>query len=649
MSLLAGTRVRTAAGMAFGAAALAFACSGEPSAGGESAVARSDASAAPAAPAPSWEELKARPYPQWFQDAKLGIFIHWGVYSVPAYSEKEQYAEWYLRGLQVGDTLRTRFLRESFGEDFEYRDFAPLFKAELFDPGEWAELFQRAGARYVVLVSKHHDGYALWPSRYSPDWNSADVGPGRDLVGDLTTAVRDAGLRMGLYYSLAEWNNPLHRWETDPPDSIGPYVEQHMIPQFKELVSAYRPVVLFSDGDWSNSAEDWRSRELINWYFDQVGPDAIVNDRWGGGSDIGFLTPEYSAGIGVTDRPWAEVRGLGRSFGLNRKEALDAYMTPAALVHFFARAVAAGGGMILNVGPGADGQIPLLQQERLLQLGQWLEVNGEAIYGARPWVRTGEERPVTLERVDPQIDFDWVRNSPGQPIREDHFTAEWTGVLVPPASDTFQFEAEADDGIRVWVAGQLVVDQWGDSPGDAQAADAAGDADRARDAPADSGQIALRAGEAVPIRVEHRESTLNASARLFWSHTNQPREIVPESALYTSREEPRSPGLRATYRSMQQHLAFTRHEDNLYAITFEWPAGELALQVPEPLPGMRISLLGRDGALPWRYSGGTLFVSFSDIPYSEIPGQWAWTVCLEGYAADGHGDSQLQSPGPVND
>ena len=108
--------------------------------------------------APTWEALRARPYPEWFLDAKLGIFIHWGVYSVPAYSGKEDYAEWFVRGLQVGDTLRTRFLRENYGPDFEYRDFAPLFRAELFDPAEWADLFRRAGARYVVLVSKHHDG-----------------------------------------------------------------------------------------------------------------------------------------------------------------------------------------------------------------------------------------------------------------------------------------------------------------------------------------------------------------------------------------------------------------------------------------------------------------------------------------------------------
>ncbi|MCL4158487.1 UNVERIFIED_CONTAM: hypothetical protein GTU68_064567, partial [Idotea baltica] len=160
-----------------------------------------------------WEDLKSRPYPQWFKDAKLGIFIHWGVYSVPAYSNKEDYAEWYLRGLMLGDSLRTSYMRTHFGKEFEYKDFAPYFKTELFYPDEWADIFKRAGAKYVMMVSKHHDGYALWPSKYAPKWNSMEVGPKRDLVGELTVSVRKAGLRMGLYYSLPEWNNPLHRWD----------------------------------------------------------------------------------------------------------------------------------------------------------------------------------------------------------------------------------------------------------------------------------------------------------------------------------------------------------------------------------------------------------------------------------------------------
>ena len=135
-----------------------------------------------------------------------------------------------------------------------------------------------AGAKDVTLVSKQHDGYCLWPSKFAPTWNSMDVGPQRDLVGGLSAAVRKKGLKMGLYYSLTEWNNPLHRWYTDPNENIGNYIEQHMIPQFKELVVAYKPSLIFADGEWFNSAEEFHTSELLSWYYKLVGEEAIVNN-----------------------------------------------------------------------------------------------------------------------------------------------------------------------------------------------------------------------------------------------------------------------------------------------------------------------------------------------------------------------------------
>ena len=422
---------------------------------------------------------------------------------------------------------------------------------------------------------------------------------------------------MGLYYSLGEWMNALHRWYTDPPETIGPYVAQHMVPQFKELVTAYRPDLIFADGEWLNSAEQLRSRELIGWYFDTVGPDAVVNDRWGEGSDIGFRTPEYSSGIQLTDRPWTEVRGIGRSFGFNRNEKLEAYMTPEALVHFFAAAVAGGGGMILNVGPKADGQIPLLQQERLRQLGEWLDVNGEAIYGSRPWLKAGEEREVTLERIDPTLDFSWNRNGPGPPIREDDFTAEWSGYLEAPETGDYTFSASVsdDDRVRAWVNGRLVVDEW----------------DEEVNAPDPT--IRLVGGTRVPVRVEYREEKVTAFVRLEWSGPGLGAEVIPQSRLFSVADGREGDGLAGTYRSMQQYLAYTQKDGNLYAITFEWPDGELDLPIAEPPRGTRITLLGHDGELPWRYADGMLRIDLSGVPPAQIPGRWAWTVRLEGYAA----------------
>ncbi|MFZ5515588.1 MAG: alpha-L-fucosidase [Candidatus Zhuqueibacterota bacterium] len=562
----------------------------------------------------TWESLKSRPYPQWFSDAKLGIFIHWGVYSVPAWSGREQYAEWFLRGLESGDSARIQFQKRAFGENFTYRDYAPLFKAELFEANEWAQLFARSGARYVILVSKHHDGYCLWPSRYAPGWNSSDVGPRRDIVGELSAAVRNAGLKMGLYYSLPEWNNRLFRWYTDPNDQIGPYVEQHMIPQFRELISAYRPEVLFTDGEWFHSAETWHAPELIAWYYNLVGPDAIVNNRWGAGSDIGFLTPEYSAGIHITDRPWAECRGLGRSFGLNRNEKLDAYLSASELIHFFVKAVAHGGGMTLNVGPGADGQIPLLQQERLVQLGRWLQVNGEAIYGSKPWAKTGETKSYFLERIDSAIDFDWVRNSPGTPIAEDDFSVTWTGFIQPEFSEEYRFTIHADDSAEVWIDGRAIPD-----------AEFAGTSQER------SGRMHVTAFKKYPIKIRFIERKQNASIQLYWESPRQPGEIVPGAHLFTSNQSAGSgDGLNGRYESEGHYLCYTTHHGNLYAICLEWPGKELVLPVGRPQRDARVALVGLHRDLSWQYKNNRLRIDTSQISCNELPCEHAWVFRISG-------------------
>ena len=238
---------------------------------------------------------------------------------------------------------------------------------------------------------------------------------------------------------------------------------------------------------------------------------------------------------------------------------------------------------------------------------------------------------VTLERVDPNIDFEWVRNGPGRPIREDDFTARWTGRITPAFSEEYTFEADADDFMRVWVGDRLVVDQWDpeaasqDTPAQGVAASQPG-----------PGPISLSAGRSYPIRVEYLEREVNAWARLYWSSASQSREIVPAGRFRTGEGAGAEPGLRAEYRSLQETLAYTRKGNTLYATSFRWPDEELTLSVPPPDPGMRVVLLGREGDLPWRYEGETLIVDLSAIRYSEIPGAWAWTFRLAGFAGAPH-------------
>lgn len=575
----------------------------------------------------TWEYLRSRPYPQWFKDAKLGIFIHWGVYSVPSYCGPESYSEWFLRGLHSGAQDRIEFMKKNYGADFEYEDFAPLFKAELFDADEWAGIFERSGAKYIIFVSKHHDGYCMWPSKYAPGWNSAEVGPMRDIVGEVAEAVKKRNIRLGLYYSLPEWNNPLHRWYIDPHDSIGTYVENHMIPQYKELISTYKPDLLFTDGEWFNTAEQWHARELIAWYYNEIGDDAIVNDRWGSGSNIGYITPEYSSGGVKTNRPWAEVRGLGRSFALNRNESLDAYLTSKELIHLFARTVGYGGGLTINVGPAADGKIPLLQQERLEDLGAWIKINEEAIYASTTWRKPGEEKEVELKRIDPQIHFDWVRNSPGYPIEVDHFKAQWDGFIQSDFSEEYTFSALADDGIRLYIDNKLVIDRWEKNTSGT-------DSEAMNENRPDglTGKILLEKGKKYPIKVEYHESLLEASISLYWKSASQSEALIPQKNLFSAIDITHGDGLNATYSSMRQYVAYTHNHENLYAIVFEWPDNNmLSLPVEKPVDGTKISLLGRKGFLPWSYSDGKLIIDLKGIGYNELPGHEAWTFKIENY------------------
>jgi len=349
---------------------------------------------------PNWESLDNRPIPEWFKDAKFGIFIHWGLYSVPAWGPTEgvgiyeKYAEWYWYSLtnpnRESYEAFNAFHEKAYGKDFKYQDFADMFTCDMFEPAEWARIFKEAGAKYVVLTSKHHEGFCLWPSKESWNWNSVDVGPHRDLAGDLIKAVRNKGLRMGYYYSLYEWFNPNYH------DNVDEYVDQHMIPQIKDLVTRYEPDILWTDGEWDYTHDVWRATEILSWLYNEspVKDEVVTNDRWGDetrGKHGGIWTTEYdlvheaNANEMEIEHYWEECRGIGTSFGFNRNEYLGNYSTSEELVHILINKVARGGNLLLNIGPTADGRIPVIMQQRLLDMGEWLKVNGEAIYGTRSW------------------------------------------------------------------------------------------------------------------------------------------------------------------------------------------------------------------------------------------------------------------------
>jgi len=400
---------------------------------------------------PNWESLDSRPIAPWFEDAKFGIFLHWGPYSVPAWSPRGTYSEWYQYWLQTktlsgnGDFTGTEVYDhhvKTYGEDFSYYEFGKMFTAEDFRAEEWAKLFEDAGAKYMVITSKHHDGFTLWPSETASrtwgfPWNAGEIGAKRDLLKELEMAVKKTDVKFGTYYSLYEWFHPW--WQNDKKR----FVEEHFHPQFKELVNNYQPDVVWTDGEWSMEAEYWKTPELLTWLFNEspIGESVVINDRWGKGDRHkhgGYFTTEYEAGM-EGDHPWEECRGIGFSFGYNVNETEEDYATAQTLIYLLVNTVSNGGNLLLDIGPDGKGNIPEIMQERLLAMGKWLEVNGEAIYGTRKWGKScqwsekGKKdwKPkdthylpadyILKQTVDPQ---------PGYAVREAFFTQKENNLYV---------------------------------------------------------------------------------------------------------------------------------------------------------------------------------------------------------------------------
>lgn len=346
-----------------------------------------------------WESVNTHQVPKWYDDCKFGIFIHWGIYSVPAYAphtwelgevdSKEwfadnPYAEWYYNSLNIGKGPTYEHHMEKYGKDFKYEDFIPMWKAENWDPAKWAELFKKAGAQYVVLTTKHHDGFCLYPSKYT-DFNCVKMGPKRDITGELTDAVRAEGIRMGLYYSgLIDWqyaNDPIFE-DDDLFGTASPTFEyaDYSYKQMMELVDTYEPSLVWNDIGWPKQSEEMMPFFLAH-YYNKV-EEGVVNDRFNDRYHD-FLTKEYKQGKVDRSEKWEMCRGMGLSFGYNENEGDDQIISEQGLISLLVGTVANNGNLLINIGPKADGTIPAEQERRLLVLGKWLETNGEGIYETR--------------------------------------------------------------------------------------------------------------------------------------------------------------------------------------------------------------------------------------------------------------------------
>ncbi|HOX38839.1 MAG TPA: alpha-L-fucosidase [Candidatus Brocadiia bacterium] len=354
----------------------------------------------------SWESLENYRIPSWYKDAKFGIFLHWGVYCVPAFGN-----EWYPREMYRQESATFKHHREKWGDQskFGYKDFIPMFKAERFDAGEWAGLFEKAGAKFVVPVAEHHDGFAMYDSGFS-DWCAARMGPKRNIVGELASAVRKAGMTFGLSTHREE-----HWWfyeggrqfESDVQDDrfrglYGPAQPEKTQPNEEflndwlartcELVDKFNPAIVWFDWWINQPAYAPYLQKFAAYYYNcaaERGFDAAINykntafPRDAAVLDIerGQLTDIYpllwQTDTSVSKNSWGYIEGHD-------------YKTATSVIHDLADIVSKNGVLLLNIGPKADGTIPEPEQEMLLEIGRWLDVNGEAIYGTRPFRIFGE-------------------------------------------------------------------------------------------------------------------------------------------------------------------------------------------------------------------------------------------------------------------
>ncbi len=388
----------------------------------------------------SWESLKTQPIPQWFDDGKFGIFIHWGPYSVVGYSEGGVgYAEHIPKQMYRDSEHYYPLIEERFGAhppEFGYKDIVPLFTASDWDPDEWAVLFSKAGARYVVMTAEHHDGYAMWDSELTP-WAATKTGPMRDLVGDLGKAVRTKGLKYAPSYHRERHNGffALERYaQASPPHPdvaeemgrvpeakslYGPFqIDEDFVDQYvarwKEIERKYKPDLMWLDhvpvfhdrwceeynhpdirnfhtalqrmiADYYNAAESWGKDVYVN----NKGPDGAHNWPLG----VGFREADNLELESISTK-WQNPATLGTSYGyLEAEEVGDLYKSPTELIHLLCDVVSKNGNLLLNIGPRADGIIPDGMQMRLLAMGKWLDVNGDSIYGTRPWKIAKQKDP----------------------------------------------------------------------------------------------------------------------------------------------------------------------------------------------------------------------------------------------------------------
>ena len=434
---------------------------------------------------PTPESIDTHKAPEWFKDAKFGMFIDWGLWSVAGWAPKKEegamYPDWYELRLDT-DSAFMKYHEMNWGKDFKRDDFIPLFTAREYNPEKLAKIAVDAGMKYVVPFSKHHGGFCLWPSFYTLR-DAGDMGPKRDLIKPMVESCKKQGLKFGFYFSIEEWEYPMldaqgnikqRLWETKKMPSleelekraggkipVRDFSKDYIVPQAVEFIDRYDPDLIWYDGEWTTEATDLRTYEISSYFYNQAEgrKEVAVNDRYGtkDGKRLRFVrgdffTSEYHS---LTDEnkksthAWEECRGISQSFGYNWQDTEANVVDSKAFIDLFVDIVAKGGNLLLIVNLDGQGALPELQEKRLIDIGKWLKVNGEGIYSTRPFSRQIEREVAFTRSKDNQYVYAILKEWPGKEMHLNGIKPAKSSKIEMLGFDKTLQWANVNDGVCV--------------------------------------------------------------------------------------------------------------------------------------------------------------------------------------------------------
>jgi alpha-L-fucosidase len=440
---------------------------------------------------PTAESIDAHQAPDWFKDAKFGMFIDWGLWSVAGWAPKKEkgamYPDWYEFRLDT-DSAFTKYHEKNWGKDFKRDDFIPLFTAREYDPEKLVKVAVDAGMKYVVPFSKHHGGFCLWPSSFTQR-DASDMGPQKDLIKPIVESCKKQGLKFGFYFSVEEWEYPLldkdgkiktRLWATKNAPSreelekkasgkipVKDFAKDYIVPQAVEFIDKYDPDLIWYDGEWETDANDLRTYEISSYFYNQAEgrKEVAVNDRYGtkDGKRLRFVrgdfyTSEYHS---LTDEDkksthaWEECRGISQSFGYNWQDTEENVITSKAFIDMFVDIVAKGGNLLLIVNLDGQGALPKTQGIRLLDIGKWLKVNGEGIYATRSYEQKAEGSVSYTQSKDGQYVYAIIKEWPGSELNLKGINPAKDSKITMLGNDLSFKWINTKDGISIKVPSKL--------------------------------------------------------------------------------------------------------------------------------------------------------------------------------------------------